>query len=397
MKFKLVNIVYYGAHTMSSAYINGIGVFLPNQPVTNDEIENVLGMIQGKPSRSKRRILKNNGIKTRYYAIDPVTGKQTHSNTQLTAEAIRNLTKKVNFSLEELDCLACGTSAADYMFPHHGVMVHGELGFPPCEVASTTGVCCSGVAAFKYGYMNLLSGLAKNAITTGSEQVSNVLRSVHFQPEIEAKVAELEKTPTLGFEKDFIRWMLSDAAGAVLIENTPRPDGVSLRIDWVDYISYANELEACMYGGAKKLEDGSLKSWREVENPNEVYQEGYLTIQQDIKLLGKYVVPYAGKSLSRVVEKRNLDSHQINWFLPHYSSEFFREQLYDIFAQNDFPLPYEKWFTNLTTKGNTGSASIFVMLEELLYSGKLQKGETIFCFVPESSRFSYAYIHLTVV
>lgn len=51
---------------MSSAYINGIGVFFPNQPVTNDDIENVLGMVNGKPSRSKKRILNSNGIITRY-------------------------------------------------------------------------------------------------------------------------------------------------------------------------------------------------------------------------------------------------------------------------------------------------------------------------------------------
>ncbi len=382
---------------MSSAYINGIGVFFPNQPVTNDDIENVLGMVNGKPSRSKKRILNSNGIITRYYAIDPVTGKQTHNNAQITAEAIQNLTAKVNFSLEELDCLVCGTSAADQLFPHHGLMVHGELGFPPCEVASTAGVCCAGVSAFKYGYMNVLSGLTKNAITTGSELVSNALRSVYFQPEIDSKVDALSKNPTLSFEKDFIRWMLSDAAGAVLIENAPRPDGLSLKIDWIDYISYANELGACMYAGAKKLEDDSLKGWREVENPDEVYQESYFAVQQDVKLLGENIIPYGGKGLSRVRAKRNLDSNKINWFLPHYSSEFFQEQTYEEIAKAGVPIPYEKWFTNLKTKGNTGSASIFVMLEELLYSGNLKKGETIFCLVPESSRFSYAYIHLTVV
>nr|WP_236117109.1 hypothetical protein [Hassalia byssoidea] len=76
---------------MGSAYITGLGVFLPNNPVDNENIENVLGMINGKPSRTKSRILRNNGIKTRHYAIDPNTGKQTHTNAQLTAEAVRSL------------------------------------------------------------------------------------------------------------------------------------------------------------------------------------------------------------------------------------------------------------------------------------------------------------------
>lgn len=178
----LVQALYYGVNTMFSAYINGIGALFPNQPVTNDKMENVLGVIQGKPSRSRKRILNSNGITTRYYAIDPVTGKQTHNNAQITAEAIRDLTNKVNFYLEDLDCLVCGTSAADQLFPHRGLMVHGELSFPPCEIASTAGVCCAGVAALKYGYMNVLSGFTQNAITTGSELVSNALRSVYFQP-----------------------------------------------------------------------------------------------------------------------------------------------------------------------------------------------------------------------
>ncbi len=382
---------------MSSAYINGIGVFLPNQPVTNDEIENVLGMIQGKPSRSKKRILRNNGIKTRYYAIDPVTGKQTHNNTQLTAKAIATLSRKANFSLDDIECLVCGTSGADQLFPHHGLMVHGEIGFPPCEVVSTAGVCCAAVSAFKYGYMSVLSGLSKNAVITGSELVSNALRAVYFQPEIEAKVNELKTNATLGFEKDFIRWMLSDAAAAVLIESIHRQDGISLRIDWVDYISYANQLDACMYTGAKKRADGSLKGWRDVENPDEVYKESYFAVQQDVKLLAKNIIHYGKKGLLRVREKYNLSADEITWFLPHYSSELFREQMYEQMAEAGVYIPYEKWFTNLTSKGNTGSASIFVMLEELMSSGKLQKGDTIFCLVPESSRFSYGYIHLTVI
>ena len=32
----------------------------------------------------------------------------------------------------------------------------------------------------------------------------------------------------------------------------------------------------------------------------------------------------------------------------------------------------EKWFSNLTSKGNTGAASIYIMLEELMYSGNLK-------------------------
>ena len=68
-------------------YINDVSAFLPNRPVGNDEIENVLGQVHDIPSRVKRVVLRNNKIETRYYAIDPDTGHMTHSNAQLAAEA----------------------------------------------------------------------------------------------------------------------------------------------------------------------------------------------------------------------------------------------------------------------------------------------------------------------
>ncbi|MCG6535351.1 MAG: hypothetical protein L7F78_11820, partial [Syntrophales bacterium LBB04] len=58
---------------------------------------------------------------------------------------------------------------------------------------------------------------------------------------------------------------------------------------------------------------------------------------------------------------------------------------------------YEKWFTILAWKGNTGSASIYIILEELFHSDRLQKGQRLLCLIPESGRFSIAYMMLTVV
>ncbi len=59
-------------------------------------------------------------------------------------------------------------------------------------------------------------------------------------------------------------------------------------------------------------------------------------------------------------------------------------------------IPKEKWFTNLETKGNVGSGSIYLMVEELMNSGKLKKGDQILLAVPESARFSYVFTWLTV-
>ena len=50
-------------------YINNTAAFFPNEPIPNEEMEAYLGLINGKPSRSRAIVLRNNGIKNRYYAI----------------------------------------------------------------------------------------------------------------------------------------------------------------------------------------------------------------------------------------------------------------------------------------------------------------------------------------
>ncbi|HEY5996983.1 MAG TPA: hypothetical protein VIU29_08165, partial [Candidatus Deferrimicrobiaceae bacterium] len=69
------------------AYITDLAAFLPNGPVDNDHMEKVLGMVGQTPSRTRALILRKNRIRQRYYAIDPATGRTTHTNAQLTAEA----------------------------------------------------------------------------------------------------------------------------------------------------------------------------------------------------------------------------------------------------------------------------------------------------------------------
>ena len=56
-----------------------------------------------------------------------------------------------------------------------------------------------------------------------------------------------------------------------------------------------------------------------------------------------------------------------------------------------------KGLLNLYTKGNTGSASIYIMLEELLNSGHLSEGEQVLCVVPESGRFQSCIMLLTAL
>jgi len=379
-----------------TVYINDVSAFLPNEPIDNDQIENVIGRIHNLPSRMKKRILDNNKIEKRYYAIDPATGKLTHTNAQLTAEVVRKLMPYEGFTINDIRCLCCGTSMADVIVPGHGLMVHGELGIPPCEVISTAGVCLCGIAAFKYAYMNVAMGFSENAVATGSELASSLIRSKFFE-HLQSDL-EIKRNPVLPFDSEFLRWMLSDAAGAVFMSSRKNTDRISLKIDWIEHISYAGQYEVCMYAGAVKHDDGSITGWRGIDSLKDALDNNYFALKQDMTILNEEIVKVAvDMALAQTVQKRSLKPEDVDWYLPHYSSYFFRDKIYQAMETIGFPIPYEKWFTNLAYKGNTGSASIYVMLEELFHSGKLKEGQKILCFIPESGRFSMAYMLLTVV
>ena len=378
-----------------TAYLNGWGVCLPNEPVPNNQIEQILGAVGGRPSRMKEVILARNGIATRYYAIDAASGKSTHTNAQLTAGAIDCLLERTGLRKNQIDLLACGTSSPDQWIPNHAAMVQGVLGLPPCEIVSTTGVCCSGMTALRYGCSAVALAPETNAIVTGSELASGSLKAAHFRHQLDAR---LDNNPYLSFENEFLRWMLSDGAGAVLVQSHPNSASLSLRVEWIDIVSYAGELESCMYAGAIKRQDGSLEGWRDAEDPNAMLRLGYLNLSQDARTLERNVIPIAfRRSLERIIGKYGLPASDIDWLLPHMSSEFFRQPIADTMRELHFEVPQDRWFTNLAAKGNTGSASIFIMLEELASSGRLRSGQRIVCVVPESARFSFAYMLLTVV
>jgi len=237
---------------MSEVYINNIATFFPNDAVDNHNIEKVLGVIDGKPSLVKRIVLRSNKIKTRYYAIDPKTSQTTHSNAQMAAEAIKAL-EKDGFDTKSSQLLVCGTTVPDQLLPSHALMVLGESDLKAMETVSIAGICLSGLTALKYAYASIKAGLIDKAITTGSENISASMRGRNFEPEVQSKVEMIKKNKELTFEKDFLRWMLSDGAGAIGVSNKPNEKGISLRIDKIFAKSYANEQEACMYSGCESI------------------------------------------------------------------------------------------------------------------------------------------------
>lgn len=374
-----------------SAYINKIASYLPNSPINNEEMEDYIGLIGGKPSRVRSIVLRQNGIKTRYYGLDK-EHKITHSNAQLAKEAVEGLFMNKAIPTD-VTLLACGTSTPDQLLPSHASMVHGELGNFPMEIFSSAGVCLTSLQALKICYSNILAGLHEKAVCVASELTSPALVSKFYDPEYEVTHNSPDKDPYMAFEKDFMRFMLSDGAGAVLVQDHPEGDH-PLKIEWIEMTSYANELPTCMFMASELQPDGCLKSWKEY-TPEEIKERGVLVGKQDIRQLKKHIIRYWVDHIEAVLSKHNVKAEEIDYVIPHVSSMFFYEKLNDEIATRGIALTKEKWFTNLTSVGNIGSAAIYVALDELIRTKEIKQGQKILLLVPESGRFSYGTVLLT--
>jgi 3-oxoacyl-[acyl-carrier-protein] synthase-3 len=121
--------------------------------------------------------------------------------------------------------------------------------------------------------------------------------------------------------------------------------------------------------------------------------DGALSLRQDIRLL-PHLFDIGIHEYAKLVRDGWVDPDQVDHFLCHYSSEKFIPVVEDLMEKAGLVIPRERWFSNLAWRGNTGAASIMIMLAEFLETREVKPGEQIFCYIPESGRFMAAYMLL---
>ena len=365
-----------------NVYINSTGHYLPGAPVNNNEIEEILGYIHGKPSRLKNRILKSNGIKTRHYAIDR-DHNTLISNSEMAAKAGHDCLANSLIAKQKVSMLSCATSQGDLVLPGFGSMVQANMDLADVELHTSHGICSSSMMALKSAYTSMLCGEHQHSLVIASELASRLFKASRYE-----QVGE----KSLNFNSEFLRWMLSDGAGAVLLETQPRD--LSFRIDWIRSFSHADAYPVCMSTGSP-LESATNLTWQDYPTYAAAEADGALMLRQEVRLLDN-VVKLGVEGFLRLIEQRLVDVDKIDHVLCHFSSEYFKSRIFELLTAAGAAIPEHKWYTNLYTRGNTGCASIFIMLDEFRRTQNFADGEQIICMVPESGRFNNAYMKLTV-
>ncbi|CAN5242766.1 beta-ketoacyl-ACP synthase III [soil metagenome] len=385
---------------LRDVYITGTSTFLPGPPIGVEAMEDHIGRIGGRSSAIGRRALRWNGVKTRHYALEP-DGRVLHSNAEMAARATRTALDDAGLGPGDLQHLATATTQGDYLVPGHASAVHAELGalpggIGPIELASYQSVCASALMAAKGAWLQVRAGEADVAVATGSE-----FSSRWFRPSFYQGTALVDAKGRARMEADFLRFTLSDGAGAVVMEPRHRsfnggPDGLSLKVEWIDLISLAGAFDPCMWAGSTFADRSDMTSAWSHAGPVAGHAAGAVALVQDFELLKVVIRAWIGVWMQKVDEGRIVPD-QVDHLLCHYSAQSLREEIVSVLKSTRAMIPEEKWFSNLATVGNIGSASIWVMLDEFMKSGRASRGERVLLIVPESGRAMVGFMMLEVV
>ncbi|MCH2156596.1 MAG: hypothetical protein MK080_11410 [Opitutales bacterium] len=359
------------------AYITSTGSFLPGPARENYEIADILGTLEHEgPIREK--ILRTNGIRRRHYATDS-DQESTMDVYDLGVCAARAcLTKASGIGIHQPTYIGAGTTYAPFSGPGIASTIHERISSAKTiehavEIQSFSGICSSSAQAIVAASRAIRSEDHTLALVIGTEHASRILKSSYIQlPETYDSNQTLRKTSW--FMSVFLRSMLSDGAGAALIQNSPGEGPWALRVNWTHSRSFAHQTERCM-----TLETDSGR------------------LSQDVDVLAKYMRPCIDEFLDSAMTTNKDSLDEYSWVLPHLSSFFFKRQLLSrLKGVSGEALPY---WTNLETAGNTGAASIFIMLDEFMEERgyALNHGDRLLLFVPESSHFNFVLLSLTVI
>ncbi len=366
----------------NQVYLQAAGYYLPGNPISNAEMDNYIAPLNRISLRIKNKILAENGIQARHYAIDE-SGATRETHAQLAALAIKDCLRRGQLPIDEVGLLAMGSSGSDALIPGFAAMVQGELGAPPMETLSSLGVCASGVSALTYAAQAIELGGHQRALAVAAEMPSRIFKKSRFEP----------RGYQSDFDAHFLRWMLSDGAGAMLLTNQSHlASGQRLKLKWIHQKSFAGDYPVCMQLG---LTEDRRKSFLDFPSSSEAEAAGALALRQDIRLL-PHLFDVSIHEYVQLVADGWIHSSEIDHFLCHYSSARFIPVVEELLAKAGLSIPAERWYSNLGSRGNTGSASIFIMLAEFLDTHALKAGEKIFCFIPESGRMTAAFMLLEV-
>lgn len=361
--------------------ITGTGSFLPNDPVRNCHIDDVLGPLTDAPDSVKSfiatagaRMLAEGGIETRHFAVDPQTHRLTHTVASLGEEACRRALECAGKQPKDAELLILASSNYDASTPPTSALLQERLGIKTCmemEIHSN----CSGVGkAVQVAYDSLRLGCVNTALVVYPQLSSVYLRNCYFnQTRITKKQAAL-------------RYILADGAGALVLEavDSPPDQQVPHEIIGTFVESVGGDRAPGMTAG------GGVANLGEPDKQIPfIYAEGMHHLSQDFTAVHRDAARLLYEGVVRMVERLRLDPHSIDQCIFSIPSKQLYEngvgQFMDYFGISRDQVKFRAGHT-----GYVGGAAILLHLDEMARNSELTPGKLVVVHSVESSKWMTA-------
>ncbi|MBI5866380.1 MAG: 3-oxoacyl-ACP synthase III family protein [Planctomycetes bacterium] len=367
------------SQTLRRVAVTGTGSFLPNEPVPNNRIDEVLGRIDNAPQRVQsfietvgRRMLDGGGIETRHFAINPETHELTHTVSTLGEQAARNALAAAGKTPKDVDLLLLSSPSYDQTTPPTSTTLQEKLGIENCAEMEVHSNCAGVGKCVQIAYDALRLGRYRSALVVYSQLSSVYLRGCYYNQ------------PMMSKTQAMLRYILADGAGALLLESRPAEyDGVhELLGTFVESVGGSRAPGMTAGGGVVDAASGQSPAAK-------VWEHGSHHLDQDFAAVNRDAGPFLLNGVVRMLASLGLDSKTIQhyiWSTP--TLQLYKDNI-EAFCDKLHATRDQMKFRAART-GYCGGASILIHFDEMVRSGELRQSERVLLHSVESSKWMSA-------
>ncbi len=305
-----------------TAAITGVGSYLPDYILTNDEISTMVDTtdewIMSRIGIKTRHILKGEGMGTSYMG----------------ARAIKNLLEKTGTDPMEIDMVICGTITPDMLFPSTGNLIADQAGCKKAFAYDISAACSGFIFGLTAAAQFIETGFVKKAIVVGADKMSSII-----------DYTDRNTCPIFG-----------DGAAAVLLE--PSTDGHGV-LDSILHSDGSGEMHLYMKAGGSRY-----------PATEETVRNKWHYVHQDGQAVFKAAVSNMADVAETIMKRNNLSADDVRYLVPHQANL----RIIDATAHR-MGLDRDKCMINIDKNGNTTAATIPLCLAD--YESQLKKGDNI--------------------
>jgi 3-oxoacyl-[acyl-carrier-protein] synthase-3 len=314
---------------MPSSKITGVGMYVPEEVVTNADLTRMM-------DTTEEWIIERTGIKERRFFKE---GEDTVS--KMGANAAEIALERAGKKPEDVDFIVFATLSSDYNFPGSGVLLQRKLPFRNIGAMDIRAQCSGFIYALSVADQYIKSGTYKTILVVGSEVQSNVF-----------EMSDRGRSMAVIF---------GDGAGAVVLEATDEPNKGILTTKLHSDGRFAEELYLENPGSRKKVRLSA-----------EMIEKGEFLPYMNGKLVFMNALKYFPEVVREALDDCKLKETDIDLFIPHQANARITSAV-----QKEMNLPDEKIISNIDRYGNTTAASIPIALCEAWQDGRIKEGDLV--------------------